>query len=253
MATSPPRGASDRSNSPTLSDQTKIDKGIMASQSEAPALQKAASPPPPRTETMRLEGPFKFSLGKMVSLSEADHAFVCHAIGASSRDEANSLLHPNSTVYPSRGLPSGLYRDVIHSRATCAYQYYFCLVWINVSLFLQLVLGASMTALASSSNGDSTAITVLAAANTVNAGLLALMHNSGLPDRYKNDWTEYEKVELFMKELIASGIIREEVSREDVIIDCYKRYAKAKQTVLGNKPSAYTPSASKSEEPSPKK
>lgn len=102
---------------------------------------------------------------------------------------------------------------------------------------------AVVTALASTSKGGNTAITILAAANTVNAGLLALMHNSGLPDRYKNDWTEYEKVESFMKELIVSGIIREEVSRADVVIDCYERYSKAKETVLRNKPSAYTASA----------
>lgn len=116
------------------------------------------------------------------------------------------------------------------------------MIWYNLSLFAQLVLGAAMTALASSSTLSNTVITILAAANTINAGLLALMHNSGLPDRYKNDWTEFEKVEMFMKELIISGIIREEVSREDIIIDCYERYAKARETVSRNKPSAYTSS-----------
>jgi hypothetical protein len=40
------------------------------------------------------------------------------------------------------------------------------------------------------------------------------MHNSGIPDRFKNDWTEYEKVELFMREVIGGGIIREDVTKE---------------------------------------
>lgn len=76
-----------------------------------------------------------------------------------------------------------------------------------------MLLGAAITALASSSTTKTT-ITILAAANTVNAGLLALMHNSGIPDRYKNDWTEYERVELFMKEVIGGGIVRENVTKE---------------------------------------
>jgi len=90
-----------------------------------------------------------------------------------------------------------------------------------VSLVLQILIGAVTTALASSSAAQGTGITILAAANTVNAGLLALMHNSGMPDRFKHDWNEFDKVEMFMKELIDAGIVREGVSKEDVIADCY--------------------------------
>lgn len=117
------------------------------------------------------------------------------------------------------------------------------MIWFNVSLFLQLILGAATTALASSSKAHDTSLTILAAMNTVNAGVLALMHNSGLPDRYKNDWVEYEKVEMCLKALIDGGVVREGLSKEDIIADCYQRYSNAKDTVQKNKPSAYTASA----------
>jgi hypothetical protein len=98
----------------------------------------------------------------MHSLSEEDHRYVCRAIGATSDDEANTLLRPRSVIYPPKGLPDGLYKDVIRSRVVCTYQYYFCEIFFNVSLFLQLILGAATTALASSSKKENTAITILA-------------------------------------------------------------------------------------------
>jgi hypothetical protein len=242
MASLLPPGAPERSKSLSSSVNTVPDKETMASPTDTPTFNGTM---PSRKDTMETqsEAPFKFQAGKMITLSSTDHAFVCHVIGATSDDEANSLLHPKSILYPPKGLPDGLYKDVIRSRVVCTYQYYFCMVWFNVSLFAQLILGAAITALASASKGGETSITILAAINTVNAGILALMHNSGLPDRYKNDWTEYERVELYIKELIAGGIVREDVSREDVIADCYERYAKAKETVSKNKPASYTATA----------
>lgn len=191
------------------------------------------------TISTTLTAPFKFKIGKMTSLSPADHAYVCHAIGAFSGDEANTPVHPVSIIFPPRGLPDGLYKDVIRSRVISAYQFYSCVLFFNFSLFLQLALGAAITALASSTTKDNTGVTILAAANTINAGIVALMHNSGIPDRFKNDWTEYEKVELFMKEVIGGGIVRQDITREDIVADCYARYSKARETISKNKPSSY--------------
>jgi hypothetical protein len=88
--------------------------------------------------------------------------------------------------------------------------------------------------------------------NTVNAGILALMHNSGLPDRYKNDWVEYEKVEMCLKALIDGAVVQKGLSKEDIIADCYERFAKARDTVQKNKPSAYTSTVS-AQPPTPDK
>jgi hypothetical protein len=85
-------------------------------------------------------------------------------------------------------------------------------------LVLQILLGAAITALAPSSTfSKNTSITILAAANTVNADILVLMHNSGLPDRYKNDWNEFDNVEMFVKEVLESGIVRDGMGRDEVI------------------------------------
>jgi len=69
------------------------------------------------------------------------------------------------------------------------------------------------------------------------------MHNSGLPDRYKNDWNEFDNVEMYLKELMESGIVRDGLGRDGAIEHCFDLYKKAKQTVAKNKPAAYaTPS-----------
>lgn len=96
-----------------------------------------------------------------------------------------------------------------------------------------------------------TAVTVLAAANTVNAGILALMHNSGLPERYKNDWNEFEEVEMWVRKLIETGVVEKVGMGEDgwtvegVVHECYQKYTAARRTVQKNKPAAYIPSVAK--------
>jgi hypothetical protein len=50
----------------------------------------------------------------------------------------------------------------------------------NIAIVLQLMLGAALTALGSISRQHGLAIVILAAANTVTAGVVALLHNSGL-------------------------------------------------------------------------
>jgi hypothetical protein len=74
----------------------------------------------------------------------------------------------------------------------------------------------------------------------VNAGLCALLHNSGLPNRIRNDWNEYSKVELFLVELMDSGIVESRMTKEDVIQGCFNMYSTARATVEQNKPSYYS-------------
>jgi hypothetical protein len=57
-------------------------------------------------------------------------------------------------------------------------------------------------------SGKDTHMTTIAAVNTINAGLLALMHHSGLPHRYMNDWKEFDGVEIHVKELMESGLVK---------------------------------------------
>jgi hypothetical protein len=83
--------------------------------------------------------------------------------------------------------------------------------------------------------GKDTRMMAIAAVNTINAGLLALMHHSGLPHRYKNDWKEFDGVEIHVKELLESGLVKEGVSRDQAIETCFSMYRKAKERVVRNK------------------
>jgi hypothetical protein len=140
----------------------------------------------------------------MKMLSNADLAEVCRKIGAPpSRCAIEPPSVSNGTIPPppANDVPSGLYKEVISARKRAQYNYYFTATLYNTCIVLQLLLGASLTALGSSTNTTShgLSITILAAANTVNAGIIALLHNSGLPNRIKQDWNEFAKVEAYLE------------------------------------------------------
>ncbi|KAH8595641.1 hypothetical protein B0O99DRAFT_622356 [Bisporella sp. PMI_857] len=178
---------------------------------------------------------------RMIQLSKIDHVYVCQAIGACSFDEEHTLLYTKSTWWPPRGLPDGLYKDVITARFLSQLRYYLTSAFLNFALMAQLGIGAAMTALAAEkSNGH--ALTAIAAVNTVIAGIIALMHNGGVPDRYKNDWVEFEKVEMFLEEVMYGGIVKEGVTKEQVISESFDRFAKARATQAKNKSATYTKS-----------
>lgn len=178
-------------------------------------------------------------------LSPTDLFTVCRAIGALNPDE--EAFHPSfhsvtirSTFWPARGLPPGLYKDVVRARTVSQYQYYLTSFFFTSALIMQLILGAALTGISSSAASHSLAIPILAATNTVIAGLLALMHNSGLPDRFKKDWNEFDYVEMYLNELMRSGVVKNGMSRDQVVEFCYCLFKKAKGTVARNKPAAYS-------------
>jgi hypothetical protein len=181
--------------------------------------------------------PFKH----VIRLSDKDLHNVRSAVGALTEGEDPKLVILRSTLWPARGLPAGLYKDVVRARTISMYQYYICSLFFNSALIIQLLLGAALTGI-SSSLSQTAVITVLAAANTVTAGLLALMHNSGLPHRFKKDWNEFDYVEMYLSELIRSGVVKDGMSRDQVIEYCYGLFKKAKGTVARNKPATYATS-----------
>ncbi|KAG9246257.1 hypothetical protein BJ878DRAFT_417380 [Calycina marina] len=178
----------------------------------------------------------------MIQLTPEDHAAVCRAIGGMSLDESHQVLYTKSAIWPPKGLPDGLYKDVISARFLSQIRYHACSLLFNVLLVSQLVIGAIITAL-SAGDKAGTAITVIAACNTVVAGMLALVNGSGAPDRYKNDAIEFEKVEKFMEEIMYGGIVKEGITKEHVIAECFDQYSKARATQASNKPGTYTATA----------
>ncbi|KAL2068723.1 hypothetical protein VTL71DRAFT_15061 [Oculimacula yallundae] len=172
------------------------------------------------------------------TLSQDALAEVRRAIGAPPyRFEQPTTT--SSTRIPKH-IPEGLYKNTIQKRRKAQFSYYFTSTLYNTCLILQILLSAALTALGSSSKKNGTAITILAAANTVNAGLVALLHNSGLPGRIRSDWNEYDKVEMFLVEVMDSGIVETGMSTADVIQTCFNSYSNARATVEKNKPNYYS-------------
>ncbi|KAH7409104.1 hypothetical protein BKA64DRAFT_664153 [Cadophora sp. MPI-SDFR-AT-0126] len=181
--------------------------------------------------------PSKLTPGVTI-LSDDAHKAVCRAIGAPpSRYEEPKK---DSTIRIDKRIPDGLYKATIRRRRKAQFSYYFTATLYNTCLVLQILLGAALTALGSASNKNGTAITILAAANTVNAGLVALLHNSGLPGRIRNDWNEYDKVEMYLVEMMDSRIAEDGMSTADVIQTCFNKYSNARATVERNKPNYYS-------------
>jgi len=74
---------------------------------------------------------------KMIQLTPSDHSYVCQAIGATSLDESHTLLYTKSFWWPPKGLPDGLYKDVISARILSQFRYHACSVFFNFSLVAQ--------------------------------------------------------------------------------------------------------------------
>jgi hypothetical protein len=106
-------------------------------------------------------------------------------------------------------------------------------------MILQIFIGATLTALGSFSASDGMPVTVLGAINTVVAGLLALIHNTGLPDRYRHDMIEFEKVEDHIRKILDTCIVPADKTIDQVVAECFELYHNAKATVVANMPFTY--------------
>lgn len=109
-------------------------------------------------------------------------------------------------------------------------------------MILQLFLGASLTGLGSLSLQQGAPITILGAANTIIAGLLAFLHNSGLPDRYGYNMAEFGEVEDHIREILDTAMVPANHTIDQALAECFDIYQHAKATVLANKPMTYTTS-----------
>lgn len=172
-------------------------------------------------------------------LSSGEWAVIAGGIGGVKDGESHKPSHPSHWLWPPLGMPRGLYRDVVSHK----YRFYFLFHLTSVLrwmlMILQLLLGAALTALGSMSLEDGKPITILGAVNTVIAGFLALLHNSGLPDRYRNDMAGFEELEDHIKEILDSSIAPAGQTADQVLAECFDLYRDAKSTVAVNMPANY--------------
>ena len=67
--------------------------------------------------------------------------------------------------------------------------------------------------------------------NTCVGGILALLHNSGLPSRYRSDRNEFYKLEEHLKSIVDTALVPADQDINEVLADCYTMFRDARQTV----------------------
>ncbi|KAH7328274.1 hypothetical protein B0I35DRAFT_403674 [Stachybotrys elegans] len=155
---------------------------------------------------------------------------LVQAVGGVGDVENNTPARITSWIWPPSGLPAGLYRDVVTQRTKYFYMFHSISILRWTMMILQLFIGAALTALGSLSLRDGTSITILGASNTIIAGLLALLHNSGLPDRHKYNMLEFDLLQDHLKELLESRMARADMTIDQVVANCFHEYQEAKAT-----------------------
>lgn len=210
----------------------------------------AGSPAPQRTRT-RSPDPESLRF-----LTDEEWAQFCRGVGVfSDKDDGHTLIRPTCWYWPVKGFSDGLYRDILYEKTKFTYwfhilstiQYALALLSAGAripladadasvspaSWFLMLVqigIGACLTALGAFSREDGTAITIMAAFNTCVGGILALLHNSGLPGRYRYDRNEFYQAEEYIKAIIDTRLVPEDQDIKEVMAGCFHRFRAARQT-----------------------
>jgi len=135
-------------------------------------------------------------------------------------------------------------------------RYQFTNFVVTFAMFLQIIVGASVTAFGAGS-ANHIIITVFGAANTALASLLAVLKSQGLPNRMRQDWNGWRELREYIEEkereieMVVSGRIdgkvvgfgeKDNVPQMDVwgaVKDIEERYAAMRLTCEANRPDTY--------------
>lgn len=172
-------------------------------------------------------------------LNPTEWTTLAQGVGAIRDTEDQKPIHPKFWWWPPRGMVQGLYRDIVRERVICCYLFHVTSISRWGFMIAQLFIGAALTALGPQLLHDGIPITVLGAANTIIAGLLALLHNSGLPDRYRHNMGEFEVLKDHIRELLDSGLAPVDETIDQTLAECFDHYHQAKVTVAANMPVTY--------------
>ena len=93
----------------------------------------------------------------------------------------------------------GVYAQVLSQERKAHWKYLFCEFTVTIAMFLQIIVGASVTAFGAG-NSSHILITVFGAANTALASLLAVLKSQGLPNRIRQDWNAWRELREFIEE-----------------------------------------------------
>jgi len=142
----------------------------------------------------------------------------------------------------------GVYHEVRSCERWAHIRYTGCDSIVTISMFLQIIVGASVTAFGAGS-ANHIIITVFGAANTALASLLAVLKSQGLPNRLRQDWNVWRELREYIEEkereieMAINGKIPEGQGKvNDVwaeIKGIEARYNAARVTSEANRPDTY--------------
>ncbi|KAI1651419.1 hypothetical protein F4815DRAFT_464595 [Daldinia loculata] len=219
----------------------------------AMASQPSSAPPSPKPNNSNGSTPPKSKdHGKDTYrlLSHDEWVQFCRGVGVFKDDESEEVIRPTSTLWPPKGFRDGLYQDVLTEKTKFTYMFHSVDIVSWLLMLLQIAMGAVLTALGSVSSKNGTAITTIAAVNTCVGGILALLHNSGLPARYRSDRNEFYKLEEHIKSIVDTALVPVDQDINAVLANCYEIFREARQTVQNNIPASYTTSPTSGKAPS---
>jgi len=157
--------------------------------------------------------------------------------------DAGTDAGADRSLEEGRKAATGTYRAVLRARDRKAWQNLLMSVLVWACHVVQVVLGAVLTALGPAAEEHARAITALGAANTVVAGLLALIKGRGWPERLRRDELEFRRCQDWIEEterLIAVGVAgRDRVEVGELVELAFKKYNAAKASEENNRPDAY--------------
>ncbi|KAI5862543.1 hypothetical protein GGS23DRAFT_570690 [Durotheca rogersii] len=149
----------------------------------------------------------------------------------------------SGTLEEGRKSAVGIYKSVLDSQRKKSLHHALLNVFLFLCYFVQIVIGAALTAMGPTSGRYEIVITVMGALNTVLAGTLALIKGSGQPERLEKDCIGFRRLKDWIEEteaLLAVGVIGRNRKEVGLLVEsAFKRYNAAMMNVENNSPDYY--------------
>ncbi|CZR58504.1 uncharacterized protein PAC_08396 [Phialocephala subalpina] len=162
--------------------------------------------------------------------------------------------NPNPEPHPIKpkltAANKGVYHQVLTMERRTRFKYYFCDSIVTIAMFLQIIVGASVTAFGAGS-ASHVLITCFGAANTALASLLAVLKSQGLPNRIRQDWNGWRELREYIEEkereiemvfagrIPGAGTQMEIKDVWEVVKGIEARYNTVRLTAEANRPDTY--------------
>ncbi|KAI1152787.1 hypothetical protein F4825DRAFT_450206 [Nemania diffusa] len=228
----PTQAAAKNSQSPDAATGTAAPKPLQTNPSPI------NPPPPQKADTMMSWGS---PAGLAIRSNNDENLLIFRkALGINVH---RAVADANGTLEEGRKSAMGIYRTVIETQTRMIIQHALLQAFLYFVYFVQIIIGAVLTALGATSEGYKIAITILGAFNTVLAGVLALIKGSGQPQKLGKDRIGYRRLQDWIEEteaLLAVGVIGRNRREVGLLVEsAFKRYNAAKASEENNDPEFY--------------